>query len=43
MTYIPFESALHMLTVAYTIPALLLIVASALGLAVIEIEEVSQL
>jgi hypothetical protein len=43
-TYISFETALQMLTVAYTVPALLLIVASAIGLAVIEtVEEVGQL
>jgi hypothetical protein len=43
-TYISFESALHILTVAYTVPVLLLIVASRVGLAVIEtIEEASQL
>ena len=43
-TYISFESALHMLTVVYMIPVLWLVVASVLGLAVIEtIEEVGQL
>lgn len=40
MTDISFESALHMLTVAYLFPMLLLAMASAVGLAVIEtIEE----
>lgn len=43
-TYISFESALHMLTVTYMVPMLVLVVASLVGLAVIEtIEEVSQL
>ncbi len=43
-TYISFESALHMLTVAYMVPMLVLVVASAVGLAVIEtIEEVGEL
>lgn len=44
ITYISFESALHMLTVAYMVPVLMLVVASLVGLAVIEtIEEVGQL
>ena len=42
--YIPFESVLHMLTAAYMVPVVWLIVASVFGLAVIEtIEEVGQL
>ncbi len=43
-TYVSFESALHILTVAYMLPMLLLVVASSAGLAVIEtIEEAGQL
>lgn len=42
ITYISFESALHMLTVVYMVPMLVLVAASAIGLAVIEtVEEVS--
>lgn len=43
-TYIPFESTLHLLTVAYMAPLLLLAMGSAVGLAVIEtVEEVTEL
>ncbi len=35
-TYISFETAIHMLTVAYVVPMFLLIAASAVGLAVVE-------
>lgn len=42
-TYISFESTLHMLTAIYMLPMLVLIAASAFGLAVIEtIEEVGE-
>lgn len=43
-TYISFETALHMLTAAYMFPALVLVVASAVGLAVIEtVEELNEI
>lgn len=43
-TDICFETALHTLTVAYMVPVLVLILTSAVGLAVIEtIEEVGEL
>lgn len=43
-TYIPFETALHMFTVAYMASIFALVVSSAVGLAVIEtVEEVGEL
>ena len=43
-TYISFESTIHMLTAALMMPMLMLIVASLVGLAVIEtIEEVGHI
>lgn len=43
-TYMSFESALHILTVAYMVSVFVLILASTLGLAVIEtLEEVGEL
>lgn len=43
-TYITFESALHILTVAHVVPLSLLALTSAIGLAVIEtLEEASEL
>jgi hypothetical protein len=43
-TYMTFESALHILTVAHVVPLSLLILASGIGLAVIEtLEEAGEL
>jgi len=44
MTYIDFESALHLLAITYLAPGVLLIAASAIGLAVVEtVERVGEL
>lgn len=44
ITYISFESALHIITVIYVFPILVLVMASTIGLAVIEaVEEVGEL
>lgn len=43
-TYVDFESVLHLLTITYMVPVIVLIVTSAIGLAVIEtVERVSEL
>lgn len=44
ITYISFESALHIITVIYVFPIMMLVVASTIGLAVVEaVEEVGEL
>lgn len=43
-TYLDFESTLHLLTITYMFPVIVLAVASAIGLAVIEtVERASEL